>query len=241
MPVTVPADDARGSDTRDALDGLARLLLAEESTQSVLQRAVDLVKRVMPEGAEASITLIRDQQPTTSASTGSLASGLDESQYGQGYGPCIEAALGGHLVEITDGRTESRWPDYMPAFLRQGALSSVAVPVPAAHWAGGLNVYARAAGAFADEHRHALAEFAAYTAVALINVAALQDARGQAEHLRVAMQSRAVIEQAKGILIERHKVTSDEAFRLLIDVSMRTNRKVRDLAEHLVFTGELTR
>jgi AmiR/NasT family two-component response regulator len=55
----------------------------------------------------------------------------------------------------------------------------------------------------------------------------------------VAMQSRAVIEQAKGILIERYKVTADEAFRLLARVSMHTNRKVRDLAEQLVFTGEL--
>jgi hypothetical protein len=57
--------------------------------------------------------------------------------------------------------------------------------------------------------------------------------------MRVAMASRAAIEQAKGILIERYRLTPDQAFRLLADASMRTNRKVRDLAEHLVATGEL--
>ena len=54
------------------------------------------------------------------------------------------------------------------------------------------------------------------------------------------MEFRSVIEQAKGILIERYKLTADQAFRLLADASMHTNRKVRDVAEGLVLTGELT-
>jgi GAF domain-containing protein len=90
-----------------------------------------------------------------------------------------------------------------------------------------------------DQHRNALAQFAAYAAVALSNVDALQDAQEQAEHLRLAMGSRAAIEQAEGILIERHRLTPEQAFRLLAEASMHTNRKVRDLAEHLVLTGEL--
>jgi AmiR/NasT family two-component response regulator len=68
---------------------------------------------------------------------------------------------------------------------------------------------------------------------------ALQDARDLAADLQKAMDSRAVIEQAKGILMERFKVTADQAFRLLVQVAMHTNRKVRDLAEHLVVTCEL--
>lgn len=237
--MTGSADDRSTPSTRAALDGLARLLLAEENTQSVLQRVVDLLKQVMPEGAEASITVLRNHQATTAAFTGELALQLDEMQYRHGFGPCTEAVLGGQFIEITDGRTDSRWPDYMTEFLQHGALSSLAVPVPAAQLAAGLNVYAPVAGAFTDEHRHAVAEFAAYAAVALTNLDALQDARDQAENLRAAMESRAAIEQAKGILIERYKVTADQAFRLLARVSMHTNRKVRDLAEHLVLTGEL--
>src|SRR3712207_9464212 len=74
---------------------------------------------------------------------------------------------------------------------------------------------------------------------ALTNMDALQDARELAENLQKAMAYRAVIEQAKGVLVERYRVTPDRAFRLLADISMHTNRKLRDLAEDLALTGEL--
>jgi GAF domain-containing protein len=238
--VTGTEDNAGSSRTREALDGLARLLLAEENTQSVLQRVVDLARQVVPAGAEVSVTVLRDERATTAAFTGDRARQLDEAQYGSGFGPCLEAALGGQFIEITDARTENRWPDYLPIFLQFGALSSLAVPVPAAQLAAALNVYAPVTRAFSDENREAVAQLAAYAAVALSNLDALQDARDQAENLRAAMESRAAIEQAKGILIERFKLTPDQAFRLLTAVSMDTNRKVRDLAEQLVLTGELT-
>ena len=67
----------------------------------------------------------------------------------------------------------------------------------------------------------------------------MQDARELAENLQRAMEFRSVIEQAKGILMERHKLTADQAFRLLAEASMHTNRRVRDLALNLVLTGEL--
>jgi GAF domain-containing protein len=123
--------------------------------------------------------------------------------------------------------------------LEAGLLSSVAVAVPAPNLAAGLNVWARQADAFSDQDRRVLGEFAAYVAAALTNLDALQDARELAENLQRAMEFRSVIEQAKGILMERHKLTADQAFRLLAEASMHTNRRVRDLAVNLVLTGEL--
>jgi GAF domain-containing protein len=237
--VTDSASGPSTSGTRAELDELARLVLADENLQTVLERVVNLAKRMMPAGAEASLTVLRQQRPMTAAFTGELALHLDERQYAQGYGPCLDAALNGQLIEITDGRTEDRWPDYIEVFLRSGALSLLAVPVPAVQLSACLNVYAPVAGAFTEQHRHVADEVAAYAAVALSNVDTVQEAREQAEHMRAAMASRAGIEQAKGILMERYKVTADEAFRLLTAVSMRTNRKVRDLAEDLLLTGEL--
>jgi GAF domain-containing protein len=237
--VTGPADNPSPPRTRAALDELGRLLLAEHTTPSVLQRVVDLVQRSMPVGSEVSVTLVRGERPTTAAFTGQLAEDLDETQYDRGHGPCLEAALGGLFTEISDARTEDRWPEYVPALLACGALSSLAAPVPAPHLTAGLNVYARSARAFADDERAALVEFAAYAGAALTNMDALQDARDLAENLQKAMQFRSVIEQAKGILIERHKLTAEQAFRLMADASMHTNRKVRDVAEELVLTGEL--
>jgi GAF domain-containing protein len=237
--VTGPVEPQSPPRTRAALDELARLLLAQESTQSVLQRVVDLVKQVMPAGAEASITLLRNEHATTAAFTGELALQLDEAQYERGYGPCLEAAIAGRFIEMADARTEGRWPDYVQTFLESGALSLFAVPVPAAQLSAGLNVYAPVADAFTDQDRHALTEFAAYAAVALTNLDTVQDALELAGNLQAAMAYRSVIEQAKGILMERHKLTADQAFRLLAEASMHTNRKVRDLAEDLVLTGAL--
>lgn len=234
-----PVDGKSPVHTRTALDELGHLLLPDENTQSVLQRVVDLVRRAMPQGAAASITLLRNEQATTGAFAGELALLLDETQYEMGQGPCLEAALGGQVVEIADGRTEARWPDYVPVFLARGALSSIAVPVTAAHLTAGLNVYAPVARAFTDDDRHAIITFAAHAGAVLTNMDALQCARDLAENLREAMSFRSVIEQAKGILMERHKLTPDQAFRLLAETSMHTNRKVRDLAEELVRTGEL--
>jgi GAF domain-containing protein len=238
--MTGPADRSSPSSTRAPLEDLGRLLLTEHTPRSVLQQIVELVQRGMPTGAEVSITLVRGQQPTTAAFTGSLAEDLDEVQYERDHGPCLDAALGGLLTEIGDARTEDRWPDYIPTFLERGALSALAAPVPAAHLTAGLNVYARRAEAFTDVDRAALLKFAAYAGAVLTNMDALQDARDLAENLQKAMEFRAVIEQAKGILMERHKLTAGRAFRLLADASMHTNRKVRDVAENLVLTGELT-
>jgi GAF domain-containing protein len=237
--VTGPADPPSPTRTRAALDDLGQLRLDEHTTPSVLQRIVDLVQQSMPAGAEVSITLIRDDQPTTAAFTGRLADILDETQYEQGHGPCLEAALSGLLTEIADATTEDRWPDYIPVFLQHDALSALAAPVPAAHPIAALNVYARTARAFTDDDRSALVQFAAYAGAALTNMDALEDARDLAENLRKAMLFRSVIEQAKGILMERHRLTPDQAFRLLADASMHTNRRVRDIAQDLVLTGEL--
>ena len=59
------------------------------------------------------------------------------------------------------------------------------------------------------------------------------------DHLRTAMMSRAVIEQAKGILMERHKIKEDEAYTILTHASQRTNTRLRDVASELVRTGAL--
>lgn len=234
-----PIDSRNPERTQAALDELGLTLLDAESTHSVLQKVVDLVCSVMPEGVDASITLVRDGQATTAAYTGQLARDLDELQYEMGYGPCMEAAVGGYPIRITDGRIEDRWPSYMPTFLERGALSSLAVPVPAAHPTAALNVYAIDTDAFTDADVRTAAHFASYAAVALANMDALENARDLAENLQAAMRFRSVIEQAKGILMERHKLTADQAFRLLAETSMHTNRKVRDVAENLVLTGEV--
>jgi GAF domain-containing protein len=131
--------------------------------------------------------------------------------------------------------TEQRWPDWARSASNAGAGSSLSIPVPLQREvSAALNIYSTDRDAF-DEAAVELAKtFAAYAGVALANMH-LYEAQGQvAEQLQQAMLSRAVIEQAKGILIGQRRCTPQEAFDILVRLSQDTNRKLRDVAEALV-------
>jgi GAF domain-containing protein len=228
--------------TAEALERLGALSLRELSMDSLLQKVADVAKSVLPASPEVSVTLLVKDRPTTVVSTGQLAVDLDETQYERGHGPCLHAARTGELTEITDTRTESRWADYARRATDAGSLSSLSVPLPIdpdEHIVGALNLYAREPDAFDEDSRSAAQAFGPYAAVAAGNLYAYQNARDMADHLQAALETRAVIDQAKGILMERHRLTADQSFQLLAHASMHTNRKVRDIADHLVHTGEL--
>jgi GAF domain-containing protein len=202
----------------------------------------DLSKSVMPGNPEASVLLLVRDRPTTVVSTGELATELDETQYERGHGPCLHAARTGELTEIPDTRADDRWPDYLPRAVERGNLSSLSIPLaidPDERVTGALNIYARRPDAFDEASRSVATRFAPYAAVATGNLYAYQSARDMADNLQAALESRAVIDQGKGILMERYKLTADQAFQLLARASMTSNRKLRDVADHLVRTGEL--
>jgi GAF domain-containing protein len=230
------------ADPAEALERLGRLSLRELSMDSLLQTVADLTRTVMPGNPETSVLLLVKDKPSTVVSTGQLAVDLDETQYDRGHGPCLHAARTGELTEIADTRTDDRWPDYTPRAVEHGNLSSLSIPLAIdkdERVTGALNVYARRPDAFDEASRSVATRFAPYAAVAAGNLYAYQSARDMADNLQTALESRAVIDQAKGILMERHKLTADQAFQLLARASMTTNRKLRDVADHLVQTGEL--
>ena len=209
----------------EALERLGRLAFHDQSMTSVLQTVVDLAKEVLPGTLEASISLVVNDKPQTTVSTGQLAVDLDERQYDRGYGPCLHAAATGELTEITDTRTDTRWLDYAQVAWERGNGSSLSVPLPIQERVdGALNIYAREPHAFDEQAREAAQRFAPYAAVAVANMYAYQNARGMADNLQVALESRAVIDQAKGILMERHELTAVQAFQVLAGASMRANR-----------------
>ena len=230
MTAAQPADRSF-SDPRDAVAELARLVFDTTTMDAMLQRIAELARELIPGVTEASVTLIANDKAHTAACTGRLALDLDESQYGRGYGPCLEAAVGEEIREITDARQETRWPDYARTAVERGSLSSLSVPLPVREGIhGGLNLYAVDADGFDDDARHMSRAFASYAAVAVHNMHLYESTRDQAEHLDTAMQTRAVIEQAKGILMSQRRCDAQEAFSLLAAASQRSNRKLRDIA-----------
>ena len=216
---------------------LGRTLL-DQPLPSVMKRVATLVVETVPSADDVSVTLMRGSSAHTIAFHGDLAVDLDERQYSLGFGPCLAAAQAGTTIRIEDTSTDEAFPDFSSLAARRGVRSvvSVGLPVPDRSL-GSINVYRFSFSADdgpGDETEQSLRLFAQYAAVALGNAAALAESNDRADNLVVAMQSRAVIEQAKGVLIARHGVTPEAAFELLARRSQHENRKLRSIAEEVV-------
>jgi GAF domain-containing protein len=181
-----------------------------------------------------SITTVDERGPHTSAFTDVEAVLLDEAQYRHGDGPCL-AAIRHHGVEQVDARTDTRWPPFNETACALDVLGCLSVPLIAGEAAvGGLNLYSKAVAQFDDDSRQTATLFADQLGVAAARAALLTDAATMVEHLRRAMESRAVIEQAKGIIIAAQRCTPEQAFTILVRASQNRNRKLRDIAADIV-------
>jgi GAF domain-containing protein len=227
--------EARSLDPLQAFAELGRVRLGETDFQQLLSRVSELAKQTVPGAAEVSVTLMQDGTATTAVFTGDLALQLDEKQYDEGYGPCLDAAQGGGTLVIGDMRTEKRWPDYTPRAAECGALSSVSVGLAEQHTiTGALNVYGDKPQSFTDASVELIETFAGYAAAALANARAYETTAALAAQMERAMSSRAVIEQAKGLLVGQTGCTPAQAFDMLSKTSQTSNRKLRDVAQSIV-------
>lgn len=219
----------------EALAELGRIRLGETGLEAVLAQVADLARRSIPGGEEVSVTLLRGESPTSVAYTSTLARRLDEWQYEQGRGPCLDASVSGDALTLTDLATEDRWPDWAARARTAGVGSSLSIGLPIQDAVvGTLNVYGNRPRAFDAEGIELAKTFAAYAAVALANAHLYETTATLAQQMQEAMASRAIIEQAKGIVMGERRCTSEEAFALLVKISQDTNRKVRDVAAALV-------
>jgi GAF domain-containing protein len=219
---------------------LARVVLVGRELPEVLTEIVHIARRALPGSEACSITLIRDDRAFTAAFDGQIAMDADELQYERGYGPCLDAGRSGEVFVVRDMHAEERWPDYAAHVAKLGVLSSLSIPLPfQGATIGALNNYARHRGAFGEPDVPLGEEVAAFVAIAVGNAEAAARATDDVANMRQAMASRAVIEQAKGILMERYKITAEQAFTLLTHASQRSNVKLRDVAEELTATGVL--
>ncbi|MFI7542087.1 ANTAR domain-containing protein [Actinoplanes sp. NPDC049599] len=219
----------------EAFARIGRIKFGETGLDDVLQIVADLAKATVPGADEVSVTLVRDTRATTAARTGELALALDEAQYGHGDGPCLDAAAGITTLVTPDTTADRRWPGWARRAADAGVLSALAVGLPVDDGVtGALNIYATAPAAF-DRDAVVLAQtFAGYAAVTLANAHVYDLQSVLVRQVQAAMTSRAVIEQAKGILMRDHRCTPDEAFRILTAASRESNRKLRDVAAALV-------
>jgi GAF domain-containing protein len=219
------------------IDRLSRLRLKDHTTESALHEVAELAKAAIPGATEVSLTLVSKQRADTVVHTGDLALALDESQYERGFGPCLDAANDGVIMHIEDMPTETRWGDYTQAAAEHGVLSSVSLPMSVhedRRVSAALNVYSTSARAFDSESMRTAISLAGYAETLLANMHEHDNSRQLVQQLAQALETRPVIDQAKGILMRDRSCTPAEAFDLLVAASQRSNRKLRDVARDVV-------
>ena len=215
------------------LSDFARTVEQQKDTHSTLVEVVRAAIELVPGCDDASISVVLGRRKVRSeAASGDLARDVDALQERFHEGPCLDAAYEHATVRLSDMATESRWPKFTKAARERGvgAMLSFQLYVDGDNL-GALNLYSRKADAFTDESEHVGSMFAAHAALAYS--AALEKDR-----MSRGLLTQQAIGQAQGILMERYKITDDQAFTVLVRASQRANVKLRDVAGRLTRTGE---
>lgn len=233
------AEAARGrlDDVAVVLTELSSVLLGEEEVDQTLYRVADLARRTIPGCDAAGVTLTVAGRPRTAAYTDERTLHVDQDQYEAGEGPCLDAIEHRRVNRVDVAEAGDRWPAFLAAAKAAGIRSFLAAPLLVGGDAvGALNLYSRSADGFDALDETFIALFTGQAAAALANSLRYADLRRLAGQLEEALASRAVIEQAKGILMARHRVDATAAFDLLRSASQQRNVKLRVLAQDLVDT-----
>ncbi|MGY1725113.1 GAF and ANTAR domain-containing protein [Blastococcus sp. SYSU DS0533] len=229
--------DAVRDDLSQRLSDLAREMQHQTDAAAVVEHIVSAVVGTVPGAEEATLSLVQGRRRVESAAaTGERARRFDALQRELGQGPCLDAVYEQVTVRVDHLATDPRWPELArrgPAELGVASMLCFQLFVRD-NDLGALNLMARRPGAFTDESERIGLLFASHAAIALADAQDLN-------HITAALASRDVIGQAKGILMERYKVTPEVAFALLVRASQGTNRKLADVAEQLTRTGALGR
>lgn len=230
--------DVFGSDRVSAMSELAGLLMSTASFEELLQGLAELSVRAVAGATTCGITLAQDGRVLTAASADSRAMLLDEKQYEHDEGPCLQALYTGLVVDAPDLTVEDRWDGYPQVALGHGIAAVLSTPLLVHDKpVGVLNLYAHTAHAYSDEDRRVAAVLAEQAAIAVTAALRHYDEVTLSDHLRTALSSRSVIDQAVGVIIGQRRCTADEAFAMLRTISQRRNIKLRVVAADLVATS----
>jgi transcriptional regulator with GAF, ATPase, and Fis domain len=214
-----------------ARSDLALQLRTDDSAGVTVGRVLDLVLRLVPGAEQAAVSFV-DEHPECVAATDELSLATESAQAAAGEGPLFDVAAGAGAVRCDDLADDARWPGFAAAAVEAGVRSLLTCEVVVGRGArGALTVYASAPDAFGEVAELVLPMFAARVALAVSYA-------DKMDNLRRAIDTRQVIGQACGILMERRRITSEQAFADLVAVSQRHHLKLRELAVRVVESGQ---
>jgi GAF domain-containing protein len=215
---------------------LQNALLNTDSVEQFLHELAVLAARTVRDGMSCGMALRQRGRPTpVSACSDPLASEADRLQMQIGDGPALRALHDARPQHVNDTAAEHRWPRFCRQAASLGVRSCYALPLlTGGELAGALVLYGRRPGAFGPEEIRRAERFARNAAGALTLALRLASCADQNDQLRSSIMSRAVIDQALGVIMATQRCPQDKAFALLRSVSQNTNVKIRDLAASIV-------
>jgi GAF domain-containing protein len=219
----------------ESLAVLSRYFVGAGTLEETLARVADLTVEAVPPADMVGLTMPVEGRQRTAVFTDRESPEVDQAQYDSGEGPCLDALRDGTVYAIGSMEDDGPWPAFRRACLDRGIRSTLSLPLVVDHGTvGAMNLYSHLDHSFGLDDRDAAMQFAAQAAIVLANAQAYWDAHQLSSRLGKAMKSRAMIEQAKGVLMGAQGCGPDEAFDLLTRASQRENVKLRDIARRIV-------
>lgn len=223
--------------SRDVTES-AQVLFTAGSVNRTLSSVVDLAVATIDGCDLAGVFLLDGNVVTTPAHTDPLVIAIDALQHRVGEGPCLDAIAHRMVFYAEDLSDDQRWPTFCPQAAALGLRSVLALPVSANGHLGAVNLYAHLPIAFGVVDRAKAAVLASLASLALSVAQSREDEERRAFGLEAALSTREVIGEALGILMERERISADQAFDVLRRASQHLNVKLREIAQNLVDTGE---
>ena len=224
----------------DTLSGFARTVTSGYDVSDVLHDLNERVTQVLHLSG-AGVSLLQDDRLRHVAALDESVTRLEQLQESHQAGPCVDATNLGHPVavdDLRDGAWAARWPDYCAAAATLGIVAVAGVPMTAGDRAvGSIDLYDRQPRRWAEEDLQAATTLADIATAYVVNASELEQQRRTAEQLQRALDSRIVIEQAKGILSAANGVSVDEAFQLLRRHARGHNARIHEVAAAVVHLG----
>jgi len=228
-------DQHDGGDLEGGLAGLSSMLTDHGPLSETLEKIAALAVHAIPGADGAGLTMLEDDRAQTVVATADFVRAVDDVQYGLGEGPCLLAVQTRTTQTSGSLGGEVRWPRFGPRVGRMGVHSVLSLPLLLPdRVVGAMNVYAHAKDAFGAEAVRVGELYAGPAAVAVHNAQILARSQQLVDQLREALASRAVIDQALGIIRSRTGAGPEEAFDRLRTMSQNQHVKVSEVSRALV-------
>jgi GAF domain-containing protein len=224
----------------ESIGELFELLLVDESVEETVQRIAELACRTITGCAHASVTRSGEHGEYTAVATDALACEIDQAQYADDCGPCLDALRQQRRIRVPSMSASGDYEGFRAAAKAHGVHSSFSLPLAVGERpAGALNLYSDGESGFLGTDDETAQYFATQVAFAITCAELRGQTRAVIVQLEEALSSRDLIGQAKGVLMASLRVTADDAFLLLRRASQNSNTKLHEISEHVVSTGAL--